>query len=139
MPPKKPKSPSTSAIAPTQLEAFLAALEHPRKQEISALRAIISSVDPTIREDIKWNAPSFHTSEHFATFNLRHKEGVQIVLHLGAKPRANVSLRTEVADPEAILEWRGADRATVDFADLSDVKAKEKALRRVLQQWITLV
>jgi hypothetical protein len=136
MPPKKSKPSSPRASAPAQLEAFLAAMEHPHKQAIFALRAIISSVDRRIREDIKWNAPSFHTSEHFATFNLRHTRGVQIVLHLGAKAKANSTLRADVADPESILEWRGVDRATVTFVDLADVEAKESALRGVLQQWI---
>jgi hypothetical protein len=51
----------------TAVETFLGALDHPRKPEIVALRRIILGVDSSIREDIKWNAPSFHTTEHFAT------------------------------------------------------------------------
>jgi hypothetical protein len=140
MPTKKPKPASTPASSSTSdLESFLAALEHPLVKEVHALRAIIAAVDPAIHEDIKWNAPSFHTSEHFATFNLRHKGGVQLVLHLGAKPRADTSLRAKIADPDGLLHWRGTDRATVTFADLAEVRAKEKALRSVLRQWITFV
>jgi hypothetical protein len=87
MPRKKPTSSSTQAVTPkSDLGSFLATLDHPRKKEIFALRKIISGVDPTIGEDIKWNAPSFHTTEHFATFHPRHTDGVQLVLHLGAEP-----------------------------------------------------
>ncbi len=140
MPTKNPKPSSTRArAAQNDLKSFLAALEHPRKKEILAVRKIISSVDARICEDLKWNAPSFHTSDHFATFNLHHKPGVQIVLHLGAKPRPNSSLRAGVADPESLLQWRSPDRATVTFDDLADVKAKESALRHVLQQWLTFL
>jgi hypothetical protein len=136
MPTKKPSSSARKPPAKSDLKSFLAALEHPRKKEIFALRAIIASVDPTIREEVKWNAPSFRTSEHFATFQLRYSDGVQLVLHLGAKPRQQVSLREAIADPDALLQWRDPDRATVTFGDLADIKAKESALRHVLRQWI---
>jgi hypothetical protein len=140
MPPKKPSPSANRAAAPSKaLESFLAALDHPLKAEIHALREIIASMGPTVREDIKWNAPSFHTSEHFATFNFRSKDGLQLVLHLGTKPRPDAALRTAIADPDGILDWRAADRALVTFRDLSEVKAKEQALRRVLQQWIAFV
>ena len=137
---RKKTTSSTRASSPKpDLKSFLADLEHPRKKEIAALRKIISSVDPAIREDIKWNAPSFHTSEHFATFHLRHSDSVQIVLHLGARPRAASSLRSAIADPASILQWRGADRAIITFGNLADVKAKEPALREVIRQWLTFV
>ena len=51
-PAKKPGAPS--------VEAFLAALDHPRKQDILTVRQIILGADPRIQEAIKWNAPSFH-------------------------------------------------------------------------------
>ena len=68
---------------PEGVEAFLAALDHPFKQEVLALRQIILGADPGIAEGIKWNAPSFRTSEWFATFQLRARDCVQVILHLG--------------------------------------------------------
>jgi hypothetical protein len=79
---KKPAK--RSASAPESVDAFLASLEHPRKQEILALRQIILGADPGIAEGIKWNAPSFLTSEYFATMHLRAKDGVQVIMHLVA-------------------------------------------------------
>ena len=124
------------ASAPGNVEAFLASLDHPRKPEILALRQIILGADPSIREGIKWNAPSFRTSEHFATFHLRAKDGVQVILHFGAKKRADKAAGVTIADPESLLEWLATDRASVKFADLEDIDAKRSAIAAVVRQWI---
>lgn len=119
-----------------EVEAFLAALDHPRKAEILALRRIILDADPSITEGIKWNAPSFRTSEWFATFHLRAKDGVRIILHLGAKRREDANPRAAVADPESLLEWLGDDRASVKFRDMGEVDARRIALKSLIRQWI---
>ena len=67
---------------------YLRDLEHPLKKEIEAVRRIVLGFTPAIGEGIKWNVPSFRTAtEYFATFNLRAKDSVQLILHLGAKVR----------------------------------------------------
>jgi hypothetical protein len=124
------------AAAPDDVEAFLAALEHPRKAEILALRATILGADGRIAEGIKWNAPSFRTAEWFATFHLRAKEGVQVILHFGAKVRDKSSARAAIADPDGLLEWLAPDRASAKFRDLADVQAKQAAFAAVVRQWI---
>ncbi len=128
----KPKKPA--AAAAEGVEAFLASLEHPQKPEILALRQTILGADPTILEGIKWNAPSFRTSEYFATFQLRAKGCVQIILHLGAKPRAGANV--EIEDPASLLEWLGKDRASVKFRDMNDIDAKRSAFIDVIRRWI---
>ncbi|MEQ1612074.1 MAG: hypothetical protein ABL904_04925 [Hyphomicrobiaceae bacterium] len=50
-----------------------------------ALRKVILGADPSISDGVKWNAPSFCTTEYFATINLRAKAGVEVILHFGAK------------------------------------------------------
>ncbi len=128
-----------SASAPESVDAFLASLDHPFKPEILALRAILLGADPSIAEGIKWNSPSFRTSEYFATFNLRAKDGVQIILHLGARKQESSAVRAAIADPESLLEWLAADRASVKFRDLKDVDAKRSAFAAVVRQWIAQV
>jgi hypothetical protein len=135
----KPSRTATSGGGAADVEAFLTELEHPFKREVLALRAIIREADPAIRESIKWNAPSFATTEHFATFQLRHRDGVQIVLHLGAKPRPDVQAQASIDDPQGMLEWRGADRALVSFRDLREIAARKSAFVKILRQWVTLV
>ena len=119
-----------------EVAALLESLAHPREREIRALRALILGVDPRIREGVKWNAPSYHTTEHFATFHLRSKASIQVVLHLGARPRPDARVREAVADPEGILTWRGTDRATVIFSDLADVESRRDAFAAVVRQWL---
>jgi hypothetical protein len=126
---------ATGRTDAADVEAFLASLEHPFKREILALRQLILGVDQRITEGIKWNAPSFRTSEWFATFQLRAKDGVQIILHLGAKKRAEVE-RLQIADPASVLEWLGPDRASVKFRDLAHVDRTRSAFIEVIRQWV---
>lgn len=125
--------------APQTVDALLAALDHPHDDAIRLLRALILGVDPAVREEVKWNAPSFRTSGDFATLHLRSKAGVQLVLHFGAAKRADVRARDEVADPDGLLEWKSRDRAVVTLRDAADVQAKSAALAAVLRQWLTHV
>jgi hypothetical protein len=123
----------------SDVERFLAALDHPQRNAILALRAIILGADARIAESVKWNAPSFHTSEHFATFHLRAKTGVQVVLHLGAKPRPDATVRDSIDDGASLLEWRSPDRALATFRDLADVEEKRAAFAAIVRQWIAFV
>jgi hypothetical protein len=128
-----------SASAAENVELFLASLEHPFKPEILALRQIILAADPCIAEGVKWNAPSFRTSEYFATMHLRAKEGVQIILHLGAKTRDPATAGVAITDPELLLAWLAKDRASATFRNLSDIDAKRNAFADIIRQWITYV
>ncbi|MDP3274260.1 MAG: DUF1801 domain-containing protein [Deltaproteobacteria bacterium] len=130
-----PKEPPT----PVSIEAMIRGLKHPHEAEILAIRALVLAVDPSITEAIRWNAPSFATTEHFATFHLRGATGVQLVLHLGAKPRPDATLRETLDEPTAELTWKSADRAVLYFASLSDVAARSEAVTRVLRTWIAHV
>ncbi|WP_438022117.1 DUF1801 domain-containing protein [Sorangium sp. So ce233] len=119
--------------------AFLRELEHPLKEEIEALRQIILGVSPEIREEIKWNAPSFRTTEHFATFNLRTKDRVRIILHTGAKVKGTAKEGVEIADPAGLLEWLAKDRCLVTFGDEEEIQEKRAALETILRAWIRLL
>ncbi len=118
------------------VDEFLAVLEHPLKPVVLALRALILGVDPQVTEGIKWNAPSFRTTEYFATFHLRSAENVRIVLHVGAKVRDTAITGIAVADPTRLLTWQAKDRATVTFRDLAEVSARQAAFEQLIREWI---
>lgn len=118
-------------------DALVAA--HPLRDAIDRTREVIRAAVPSATESVKWNAPSFATSEHFATFFLRSTTSVQVVLHLGAKPKKRTTLRDAVEDPAGLLEWRDEDRAIVTFRDAADVNAKAEAFATVLRQWVKFV
>ena len=90
---------STQAV-----EAFMLQLEHPHKPAIELLRKLMLGFDPSVREGIKWNAPSFRTSEYFATTHLRSKKGVGLILHLGAKMSESADGTLAIDDPDKLLK-----------------------------------
>lgn len=118
--------------------AFLEELDHPLKKEIEAVRQIILDVSSEIREGIKWNAPSFRTTEFFATLNLRQGR-IWLILHLGAKVKDNSTVRLKIADPTGLLEWLAKDRCVVKFDNAADVKDKRKTLTAIVRKWIQFV
>lgn len=132
-------APTKNQTKRQSVENFLITLEHPHKPEIMALRQIILAADPAITEAIKWNAPSFRTTEHFATFQLRAKDGVQIIFHLGAKVTAATATGITIADPAALLTWLAKDRASVIFPNLAEIQAKQSAFADLVCAWIVHV
>ena len=133
----KPKPLHQSAADTSQaVDHFMEQLRHPFKAEVQALRQIVLTAAPSISEGVKWNAPSFRTSEYFATTNLRAKSGVGLILHFGAKVRDLAPGGVAIQDPANLLKWLGKDRAMTEFSSLSEIDAKASALRAVLAQWI---
>jgi hypothetical protein len=127
---------SKNAAEDTDVDAFLAALDHPAKALVVELRRIVLGADARIAEGIKWNAPSFRTTEYFATTNLRAKQGAGLILHFGAKKNAISASGVEIPDPAGLLRWLAKDRATVEFGDAADLTVKAPALQAVLREWI---
>lgn len=130
------KRPSgTPRRAPSSVDDYLAALDHPRKREIEALRAIVLRADPRVREEVKWNAPSFFIEEHFATFKLRPGDTLQVVLHTGAKGKPSAGT-IEIDDPAKLVKWVAKDRGVATFGDMQDIASKEAVFVAILEQWI---
>lgn len=121
------------------VDALMATLSHPHHAGIQALRRCLAGVDPSIREGVKWNAPSWRTHEYFATTHLRSKQGFGLILHRGAKVRALPEGGLVVPDPQGLLKWLAADRAIVEFRDEADLAAKQQALQELLRAWIERV
>jgi hypothetical protein len=121
------------------VDAFMKELVHPFKEEIEALRRIIRKAAPGIREGIKWNAPSYRTSEWFATTHLREKAGVALILHLGAKVKKPPAGGVAIRDPRKLLNWLGKDRAMIVFRSKADLADRKRELVAILRQWIRFV
>src|SRR5688572_18513759 len=132
------KSKGTSTQA-AEVDAFLRGLEHPLKKEIEAVRKVILGVSPAISEGVKWNAPSFRTTEWFATMNLRSTKTLQLVFHLGAKVRKEAKTGIEIADPAGLAEWLSKDRCMVTLGIGKDIATKTKAFERFVRDWIKFV
>ncbi len=138
MPSTKPRKPAHATAADTSeaVDAFMKALDHPHKAAIESLRKIIRGASPDIREGVKWNAPSFRTSEYFATTNLREKAGIGVILHLGAKVRSLPAGGISIPDPGKLLKWLARDRAMVVFSDGKDLAKRKDSLVALVRSWI---
>jgi hypothetical protein len=119
--------------------ALLDAADHPQRAVIDAMRTLIARAVPSASESIKWNAPSFALAAHFATFHLRAKSGVHLVLHLGAKPLRALDMREALGVEAPFLDWKGPDRAVVTVRDATHLTTLQPALTRVLRAWATHV
>lgn len=140
MPAKTITSKHTSRADTTEaVDDLMNALVHQHKDAITLLRRIILGVDASIKEGVKWNAPSFRTAEYFATTNLRTKKGIGVILHLGAKVRDLPAGGITIKDPDKLLIWLANDRAAIEFTDGDEVKSKQSAFEKILRQWIELV
>jgi len=130
------KGPEASDSTDKAVQAFLLELKPPLKRVVETVRQIILGASAGIHESIKWNAPSFGTTEYFATLNLaRTQDHVILILHTGAKPR-KLKLRGRVADPTGLLKWLAGDRCLVEFDGMQDVEARRTALAAVIREWI---
>ena len=135
----KPTSHTSAADTTHAVEEFMRKLDHPFKGEIQAIRSAILGVDSCVAEGVKWNAPSFRTTDYFATTNLREKAGVGVILHLGAKIRDGEPERLSISDPQHLLKWLAKDRAMVVFKNMEDFLTKKSAFEGVIRHWITYV
>jgi uncharacterized protein YdhG (YjbR/CyaY superfamily) len=127
--------PGSSQTDPA-VSAFLRELDHPLKPDIEAVREIILGVGPEIREGIKWKAPSFRTTDYFATFNLRAKDCVQLIFHMGAKVKDNSTKGMQIADPAGMIEWLAKERCLVTVGTGKDIQANRAALEAIVREWI---
>ena len=115
-----------SAHNPAQVDAYMAALDHPLKAEVQALREIILGVNPNITEQIKWNAPSFSYKGYLATFNLHLPTQIRLIFHNGAI----------LNDKSGLLEGDYVDRRIVYFANMQDVQTKRAGLAKAIRAWV---
>ena len=123
------KSRSTNSVAD-----YIAGLAPPLRADVEALRgAILASADG-IGEEIKWNAPSFYTGEHFATMRLNGKVPLQLILHLGVK-KSSIG-RDSIEDPDGLLQWLGPDRACISFPVPGSVAARTASVQHIVGQWV---
>ncbi|HEV7661691.1 MAG TPA: DUF1801 domain-containing protein [Allosphingosinicella sp.] len=119
---------------PADLDAWLAALDHPRKAEVALLVAIALAARPGITGHIKWNAPSFlYAGDDRVTLGLRPNGVLQIVFHRGAKVKDAAGFT--FADDSGLIKMVARDRGVVTLAE-GEVAAKADALGRLIARWV---
>ncbi|HEX5652477.1 MAG TPA: DUF1801 domain-containing protein [Chitinophagaceae bacterium] len=105
------------------------------------MRKLILDINPEIKEQIKWNSPSFYYAGEMKEFDPKeykrdiavtnlHRGNIMIVFPTGAK----------IVNPDNLLEGNYPDgRKIVKFRDLQDIKNKEKLLKAAIIDWLSKV
>ena len=123
------------ALTPLQndasaVESYMREIDHPFRAEMAAVRAIILGVSDKISERIKWNAPSFFYKEDLGAFNPRATEFAHLILLFPGGEGMD--------DKSGLLEGNHKDRREAKFHSLDDVKAKTRALEKLVKNWVAL-
>jgi hypothetical protein len=124
------KAKNKSASEGTQeVNGYMQLLQHPLKKEIQLVRAIILESDPTILEQVKWNAPSFRCTQDFVTFNVRPTDKIHLVFH----HPSIVQIKSE------LLEGEYKDRRMLYVKDGAEIDASKSELQRIIHQSVKLI
>lgn len=108
---------------------------------VEYIRQIILSTSKEIDERIKWNNPSFYYTGEMKPFNPKEYKREIAVFNL-YKGRILLVFPSgeKVNDTEGLLEGDYKDgRRLLTITDLKDAKLKEKALQKIIKQWLALV
>ena len=121
---------SPAADGKVVVDAYMRDVDHPFKAEMQAVREIILGASPKIAERIKWNAPSFYYEEDLGAFNPRATEYAHLILLFPGGQGMD--------DSSGLLEGNHKDRREAKFHSLDDVKAKKRALEKLVKGWVAL-
>jgi hypothetical protein len=114
-------------------EALIDALAPPQAALVRAFCELLLALDPRVQQDVKWNSPSFRTSDHFATLHLRDPRKVFVILHFGvagkAQPVCASASRPRLAARVARRRPRGAHARERSAAQVSRSCAAEDPAR----------
>lgn len=106
----------------------------------NALRKVILDSEPSLTENIKWNAPNYaFNGEDRVTFNVMNKEGtVKLILHMGASKQENKKAQPIIHDDSGLITWNSNIRGTLTFANIDDIHAQQQRIATIVQNWIAL-
>ncbi|HXL58799.1 MAG TPA: DUF1801 domain-containing protein [Chitinophagaceae bacterium] len=124
-----------------QVNEHIKKLEPTLAKVVETLRQIILSTDKEIGERIKWNNPSFYYTGEMKEFDPKEYKRDMIVMNL-FKDRIMLVFPSgaKVNDKSGLLEGNYKDGRRISiFKDLNDVKEKQKALQRIIKDWLKLV
>ena len=137
MPPRKraERRESVGSQRDPEVDAFLADLDHPLKNDYETARAILLGVSPSIRDGIKWNGPSFRTHEWFATLFLRSRDAVQFIFHCGPKAKDGAT-KMDVPDPGGLIRWVSGNRCIVTLGAGREIAKRRAVFEAIVRAWI---
>jgi len=132
----------TQPSDPQAVDAYMRALKHPLAGLVAELRETILAADPSIGEEIKWNAPAFFYTgamvpfdpkeyrRHLVVFNFFRKDCIRMVFWHGDRAR----------DKTGFLEGSYPDgRRLAVISSASELSAGKKVLVGALKAQLKYV
>jgi hypothetical protein len=115
---------------------YLAGLQHARTSDVERIRRAILESDPDLSETTKWNAPNFvFAGEDRVTFRLKPGDRVELVLHRGARVRAD-SGSFAFEDRTGLIAWATPDRGVISIPADADLDTLLPQLLPVIHAWV---
>lgn len=122
------------------IEEFSHDLSEDIRLQVDALRDIILTIEPRLKEHIKWHAPSYVLDgEDRITFNIMNKQGVvKLVLHMGATRKEDKNGVPIMQDDSGLIEWSSDIRGLITFGSIDDISVNATSLKKIIEDWLTI-
>jgi len=119
---------------------FLTSLDDSQRAQVDAVRSIIVAAEPTLIENIKWNAINYiYKDVDRITFSVLNKENkVKLVLHKGSQEKEDKKANPIMTDETGLITWISNIRGTIMFEDLEHITQHEGQLTKVVKKWLSL-
>lgn len=119
---------------------FLTSLDNNQSAQVEAIRKIISSTEPSIVENIKWNAINYvYKGNDRITFNILNKENkIKLILHKGSQEKEDKKAKPIIDDKTGLVTWISNIRGTILFDDLKEISSNAKKLSMVVRLWLDI-
>lgn len=121
------------------VEIFLAALEHPQKDVIQAVRRLIQQAAPELQEGIKWNAPSYVLDgRDIITFNFRNFGGIALIFHTGPHGKDTHAGVHPWSDVFSNFTWVADNRGVLRVPDRDFLEGSHQIIHELVTRWVSL-
>ncbi|MEP7324226.1 MAG: DUF1801 domain-containing protein [Saprospiraceae bacterium] len=133
---------STKASEPEKVDAFMSKLIHPLSDVVIHLRELILNIDPTLGEEIFFNAPSFFYTGKMKPFKPREYKRYIVGLNLFKKDCVRLILLRGAGIPDrtGLLMGDYKDgRRLIIFKSIEEIKSKEAAFKKIIKQLLKTV
>ena len=115
---------------------FLEKMNHPLRNVIEELRALILSANDALIENVKWNGPNYtFNDDDRITMRIHPPKQIQLVFHRGAKKQQQPPQRL-IQDDSRLLTWRENDRAVANFKTTDGIVKNKESLILIINSWL---
>lgn len=119
------------------VDDFILELASPQTELIHAVRELIKSASPELREGIKWNAPSYSLDGNdIITFNFRTFASLSLIFHTGPKGKdTHTGIHLFELDP-SLERWVADKRLVLELPDATFLASHGEAISSLVQTWV---